>query len=215
MHCTFDTPPPKKKKKSRECRAPGVRSLSYVDADPSLRSPLLAPPLLPAAVGLPSLPRSLLGVGGGRSHRGRVARETSACVRVCVCQRASERGSPGLETKGHARTHARSRFPQTFTHSGRVVGHRKERRKPPYARGKLRSFFFFFFGGGWCCVAARAAPRRIHWPELDRGSPRRSSAYPEGPWRIKGFPRPFLASDTLFLFSRLSFLVRTGMRRQL
>lgn len=146
MYYTFDP------KKAWECQSTGARSLSCLCADPSLRSLLPAPPLLRAAVGLPCLPRSLLGVGGRRSRRGRVARETSACVWVGACQRARE-GVPNWKPKN---THARLRFTQTFNHSGRVAGHRKEPRKPPYRRGKLRSFFSSVVVAA---VSRRALPR--------------------------------------------------------
>lgn len=145
---------------------------------------------------------------------GEVARETSACVRAYLCVSESERERESRTGNQRTRAHTRALSVSTDFYSLRTNCRPPQRAQKAAIRTR-KVAQFFFFGGGWCCVAARAAPRRIHWPEQDRGSPRRTSAYPEGPWRIKGFPLLSFASDTLFLFSRLSFLVRTGMRRQL
>lgn len=137
-----------------------------------------APPLLRAAVGLPCLPRSLLGVGG-RSRRGRVARETRECVCVCVCvvelererESARKRGSPKLETKEHTHTHALGFYRLLITLDELLAAAESPERRHRDAE----SCAAFFFGGG----SFYAAPWGIRWPEQDCGFPHRNTAFPE------------------------------------
>lgn len=131
MYDTFDP------KKAWECQSTGVRSLSCLCADPSLRLPPAGSP----AAACRSRPALSASEPAGSWREKKPSRETSQgeCVRARVgaCQRARE-GVPNWKLKN---THARPGFTQTFNHSGRVAGHHKEPRKPPYRRGKLRSFF--------------------------------------------------------------------------
>lgn len=156
MHCTFD-PPPKKRVGSV------VRLLSYVCTQ---IPPSALPCRLPRCCLLQSACPVCLGacweLEGGRSHRGRVARETSACVRACVrylCVSESERQresrTGNQRTRAHTHTRALSVFHRLLLTPDELSATVKSAESRHTHAGSCAVLFFFFLR--WWLVLCRGA----------------------------------------------------------
>lgn len=154
MHCTFDTPPPQKKKKES-----GV-SCAWCPLS-VLRGRRSLPPLSPAgspAAACCSRPAQSASEPAGSWRGKKPSRESSQgdqCVRACLCVSESERERESRTGNQRTRAHTRALSVSTDFYSLRASCRPPQRAQKAAIRTRKVAQFFFFLR--WWLVLCRGA----------------------------------------------------------